>query len=160
MNKNINNNQKDVKNKNKRSINISRIVILLIIIILLIAGIMVLKKRKDNNDDYIYTETKNISEVVKNNTSENQQDISLTNIEISKSGATINVKAKLTNNAERIKKANVTLYLYDSDNDMRGKNTVKVENIGAGASIDTYNSIIGGYTDLSKYELKIENIER
>lgn len=159
MNKKVNN-PKDVKKKNKHTINISKIILLLIILIIAIVGIIAIKKRKDNTDGYKYIETKEISEVVKNNTQEEQEEISLTNIEITTSGATINAKAKLTNNAERIRKANVTLYLYDSENDMRGKNTIQIENIGAGASIDTNNSIIGGYADLSRYELKIENVER
>lgn len=159
--------EKKVKNVEKKKVKKTKklnkriLLCLVIIVILIIAIIFALSKLNKNiKSDYKYEETKAITSVLKDSTNKNQDQIKLEDVKIESVGATMTAKAKLTNNGGKINKAQVNLYLYDEENNIRGMGSTSIENIETNASADIAVNILGDYSDLSRYELKIENIER
>lgn len=151
-------NKKEKIGKNKRVIAVVCCFIILIIAITI--TIKAIKGKENEKSDYQYTPTPEISKVLKNNTQTEQGNIQLTDVKIDSIGATIIARAKIVNNGARIKQAKPTLYLYDKEQNMRGKSSIKIENLNAKDTAEIEMQIIGEYADLDKYELKIEEIER
>lgn len=150
----------DSKQKRRRKKINKKAVISILIVVVLILLITIFMTNRNKKSNYKYIETENVAEVLKDSTNSEQEQIKLSEIKIESIGATMTAKAKLTNSGSKINKAEVNLYLYDEDNNLRGQGTTVIENIEQNGELDVSTSVLGSYTDLSRYEIKIEKVER
>jgi len=148
------------KEKKTKIANNKKIILFLLCILVIAIVLCLTLINRNSNNNPAYKPIPEITQVLNNATVAEQENIQISNIQIESLGATITTKAKLKNMDNMIKEAQITLYLYDETNLMRGKNSITIENLDENSEIEISNSLIGGYTDLSKYELKVENVKR
>ena len=100
-----------------------------------------------------------IEQQVKNGTEENQGDFTVTNVKIEEVGAESVVSGQVTNNSSKETSIRVNLMMTDSDSGrLFGIVDIDVENVKPGETKDFTLSMIGDYSGVNNFEVRVSAI--
>lgn len=122
------------------------------------------ENKTNNNDDISQEQTNNvedktIEEQVKNETQENQEDITFSDIKIREFGASNIVSGKIKNNRSETRNVELTLKMYNSSTSrLLGKVKTEVKDLKASEERIFEISIMGDYTTVDKFEVEVKDI--
>lgn len=127
------------------------------------------KKEEEKKEDTTKTEEKSIYEedgtvkpvedVVENKTETKQGDITFSEVKISQLGASNIVTTKVTNNGGKEVSFEAVLYMKNADGRILGKLSKQITKLGAGKSEDIEHTVVGDYTTVRSFEVKVEGLK-
>lgn len=119
-------------------------------------------QRKDKDNESVNENGEPLSQIeqqVKNGTEENQGDFTVTNVKIEEVGAESVVSGQVTNNSSKETSIRVNLMMTDSDSGrLYGIVDIDVENVKAGETKDFALSMIGDYSGVNNFEVRVSAI--
>lgn len=130
--------------------------IFIIILIIIISVIVFFIKKNNTRENATTTE---IQKLVENQTENKQGQIELNDINIQSIGSNIVVAGKIKNEGSLIIRCDLTLNLYNEEEQLKGRQSVDIENLQSNEEREFEISIMGDYANLDNYKLVIENIE-
>ena len=116
-------------------------------------------KQEENMKEENTTPDKTIEEQVKNETKNNQDGVTLSNIKISEYGATNIITGKVKNTKSTTRNLKLTLKMYNSKTSkLLGKVNTEVKEIKSGEERNFEIKIMGDYTTVDKFEVEVKDI--
>jgi hypothetical protein len=135
------------------------------VVVLLVMGLTACKAKKEDTDENkdknppAAVEDPKIDEKLEDKTETKQGDLEFSDIKITSKGAINIVSAKVKNGSNKSRSFLAILYMKNADGRTLGKVEKEILNLASGATTDISIEIMGDYSNLASFEVKVEEVK-